>query len=183
MTPVTRRKFLGGALLTGGALTSTLVLPDALAEESILAPATDPGAPIAEDPAAATPIDFRYSPAFRQTAYCFPDDPYKSVMNEKGTLLYGYDRDKQIDYFPLIINFALGGMKPASFVEQTLESSAVPIVRTTLQRADASMLLTTFATRNPAEGRVDNVLIEIRPTGSASVHVSPAVEIQPLSGS
>jgi len=177
MTPVTRRKFLGGALLTGGALTSTLVLPDALAEESILAPATDPGAPIAEDPAAATPIDFRYSPAFRQTAYCFPDDPYKSVMNEKGTLLYGYDRDKQIDYFPLIINFALGGMKPASFVEQTLESSAVPIVRTTLQRADASMLLTTFATRNPAEGRVDNVLIEIRPTGSASVHVSPAVEI------
>ncbi|HUV97103.1 MAG TPA: hypothetical protein VMV98_06500, partial [Acidobacteriaceae bacterium] len=169
--------FLGGALLAGGALTSTLVLPEALAEEAILAPVTDPGAAIADDPAAAAAIDFRYSPAFRQTAYCFPDDPYKSVMNEKGTLLYGYDRDKQIDYFPLIINFALGGMKPASFVEQTLESPAVPIVRTTLQRADATMLLTTFATRNPGEGRVDNVLIEIFPTGSASVHVSPVVEI------
>jgi hypothetical protein len=177
MTPVTRRKFLGGALLTGGALTSTLVLPDALAEETILAPASDPAVAIADDRAAVTPIDFRYAPAFRQTAYCFPDDPHKSVMNEKGTLLYGYDRDRQIDYFPLIINFALGGMHPATFVEQTLESPSVPIVRTTLQRVDATMLLTTFATRNPGEGRVDNVLIEIRPRGSASVRVSPVVEI------
>jgi hypothetical protein len=177
MTPVTRRKFLGGALVTGGAMTSTLILPEALAEESILAPAADPAAAVADDPAASTSIDFRYSPAFRQTAYCFPDDLHKSVMNEKGTLLYGYDRDKQIDYFPLIINFALGGMKPATFVEQTLESPSVPIVRTTLQRADAAMFLTTFATRNPGEGRVDNVLIEVRPRGSASVHVSPVVEI------
>ena len=54
MTPVSRRKFLGGALLTGGALTSTLVLPDAIAEEPILAPATDTHAAIADDPAAAT---------------------------------------------------------------------------------------------------------------------------------
>ncbi|HZC43968.1 MAG TPA: twin-arginine translocation signal domain-containing protein, partial [Acidobacteriaceae bacterium] len=177
MTPVTRRKFLGGALLTGGALTSTLVLPEAPAEESILATATDPGAAIGDDPAAVTPIDFRYSPAFRQTAYCFPDDPYKSVMNEKGTLLYGYDREKQVDYFPLIVNFAFGGMKPAGFVEQTLESPSVPIVSTTLQRDDATMLLTTFATRNPGEGRVDNVLIEIRRRGAASLHVSPIVEI------
>ena len=68
-------------------------------------------------------------------------------MNEKGTLLYGYDRDKQIDYFPLIINFALGGMQPSTFVEQTMESPSMPIVHTTLQRADATMLLTTFATR------------------------------------
>ncbi len=151
MTPVTRRKFLGSALLTGGALTSTLVLPEALAEEPIFEPASHPGVAIADDPAAATPIDFRYSPAFRQTAYCFPDDPHKSVMNEKGTLLYGYDRDKQIDYFPLIINFALGGMQPATFVEQTIESPSVPIVHTTLQRADATMYLTTFATRNPAK--------------------------------
>ncbi len=79
--------------------------------------------------------------------------------------------------FRCIINFALGGMHPATFVEQTLESPSVPIVRTTLQRVDATMLLTTFATRNPGEGRVDNVLIEIRPRGSASVRVSPVVEI------
>ncbi|MES2220873.1 MAG: hypothetical protein V4587_07895, partial [Acidobacteriota bacterium] len=177
MTPVTRRKFLGGALLTGGALTSNLVLSEALAEECALPSAADADAAVSDDSAAATIIDFRYSPAFRQTAYCFPDDPYKSVMNEKGTLLYGYDRDRQIDYFPLIVNFALGGMMPAAFVEQTLESPSVPIVRTTLQRADATMLLTTFATRNPGEGRVDNVLIEIRPRGSSSVHVSPVVEI------
>lgn len=174
MKRVSRRKFLGGALLTGGALTSTLVLPEPLAQASA-SPASE--SPVADDPAAAVAIDFRYSPAFRQTAYCFPDDHYKSVMNEKGTLLYGYDKDKHIDYFPLIVNFALGGMKRASAIDQTVESPSVPILHTTLERADATMTLTTFATNNSGEGRVDNVLIEIRPRKSEQVNVAPVVEI------
>ncbi|MHB1935705.1 MAG: hypothetical protein ACYCOR_03885 [Acidobacteriaceae bacterium] len=177
MKRVSRRKFLSGALLTGGALTSTLVLPEPLAQASTSAATASPAPPVPDDVAEAVPIDFRYAPAFRQTAYCFPDDPYKSVMNENGTLLYGYDRDKQIEYFPLIVGFALGGMKPARFVSQTLESPSAPIVRTTLERADAIMTLTAFATDNPGEGRVDNVTIEIRPRGSDSARVSPVVDI------
>lgn len=163
-------------MLTGGALTSTLVLPEPLAQAST-SPAPTPAPPVADDPADAIPIDFRYAPVFRQTAYCFPDDPYKSVMNEKGTLFYGYDREKQIDYFPLIVNFALAGMKHASVASQTLESPSVSILRTVLERADATMTLTTFATNNSDEGRVDNVLIEIRPRKSDQVNVAPVVEI------
>lgn len=71
MTPVTRRKFLGGALLTGGALTSTLVLPDALAGESKLAPSNDHVAAIADDEAASNPIDFRFSPPFVRPLIAF----------------------------------------------------------------------------------------------------------------
>ena len=62
MTPVTRRKFLGSALLTGGALTSTLVLPDALAEEPIFEPAIHPAVAIADDPAAADSYRFSLFP-------------------------------------------------------------------------------------------------------------------------
>ncbi len=177
MKRVSRRKFLGGALLTGGALTSTLILPEGLAKTPAQAPAAAPSSPLADEQANRIPVDFRYSPAFRQTAYCFPDDPYKSVMNEKGSLLYGFDRENKIQYFPLTIDFSLGGMKPASVVNQTLESPSVPIVHTTLERTDATMTLTTFATNNPGEGRVDNVLIEIHPKNSDQVNVSPVVGI------
>ena len=163
--------------LTGGALTSTLILPEGLAETPVQAPASAPSSPLADEQANRIPVDFRYSPAFRQTAYCFPDDPYKSVMNEKGSLLYGFDRENKIQYFPLTIDFSLGGMKPASVVNQTLESPSVPIVHTTLERTDATMKLTTFATNNPGEGRVDNVLIEIHPKNSDQVNVSPVVGI------
>ena len=96
MKRVSRRKFLGGALLTGGALTSTLILPEGLAETPVQAPVGAPLSPLADEQANQIPVDFRYSPAFRQTAYCFPDDPYKSVMNEKGSLLYGFDRENKI---------------------------------------------------------------------------------------
>jgi len=39
-------------------------------------------------------IDFRYSPLSWQTAYCFPDDHYKSLVGEHGDLrtVGGMDR-------------------------------------------------------------------------------------------
>jgi len=35
-------------------------------------------------------IDFRYAPMTWQTAYCFPDDPHKSLVGEGGELRYGH---------------------------------------------------------------------------------------------
>lgn len=182
MKTVNRRQFLEGTLLTGGALTSTLLLPEVLAQQ----PAEHPGAattiataatPARELPGQQTPVDFRYSPVLRQTAFCFPDDPHKSLINETGELLYGYDRENNIFYFPLKIGFVMGGMQPDRVMEQTMESPSIPILRTVLERADAILTLTSFATNNTDEGRVDNVLLEIYPRNLDQVNVSPLVHI------
>lgn len=177
MKSISRRKFVGGALLTGGAVTSTALMPNALAaiaqqEQETISPALSETLHGEQ-----TPIDFRYSPALRQTAFCFPDDRFKSLIHETGRLVYGYDSQAGIDYFPLTIDFALAGMRPATAVAQTMESPSVPILRTVLEYSDAIMTLTTFATDNPEEGRVDNVLLEIHPRGLDAVSVSPLVQI------
>ena len=77
MTPVTRRKFLGSALLTGGALTSTLVLPEALSEEPIFEPASHPGVAIADDPAQRLPSIFVIPPHFARRPTAFQMTPQK----------------------------------------------------------------------------------------------------------
>src|SRR5208283_1856690 len=106
MTPINRRDFLGGVLATGTTL-ATSALPTAEAQS----PATPPPArPKAEPHNAASAIDFRYAPALRQTAFCFPDDPQKSLVNQAGQLLYGYDKSASVTFFPLKIGFALNGM-------------------------------------------------------------------------
>lgn len=177
-----RRKFIGGALLTGGALTSAFVVPEAAAElpldQEIAQSASSAGT---SSPAIApgnAAIDFRYAPAFRQTAFCFPDDPHKSLVDEKGALLYGYDSAANVSYFPLVIEFSLGGMKAPNTVTQRLESPSVPVLRTTLEYADATLVLTTFATNSADEGRVDNVLLEITPRGAQPVNVSPLLTVR-----
>ncbi len=178
MKNVNRRQFLEGTLLTGGALTSTLLLPEALAQQPMTHPtAASAATPAPGFPGEPTPIDFRYSPVLCQTAFCFPDDPRKSLIDETGTLLYGYDREGKIFYFPLKIGFDLGGMQSAKVMNQTMESPSTPILRTVLERADAILTLTTFATNNADEGRVDNVLLEIHPRNLDSVNVSPLVQI------
>lgn len=100
------------------------------------------------------------------------------MINEKGTLLYGYDRADKIAYFPLVVEFALGGMKQADVIGQTMESPSVPILRTRMERADATMLLTTFATNHADEGRVDNILIEVHPKNAQQVNLSPMLTIR-----
>jgi hypothetical protein len=176
MRDMNRREFLGGALATGGALTSTAILPGSLAS-----PPQD-AAGLATSPVEAaagqsSTIDFRFAPVLQQTAFCFPDDPYKSLVTRTGELLYGYKRD-EIPYFPLRINFRLDGMREAQVVSHSLDAPGIPIVRTVLQRQDAMITLLTFATGNEGEGRVDNVLMEIRPRGHAEVAVAPLVEIE-----
>ncbi|MGA8530722.1 MAG: hypothetical protein WB622_13475, partial [Acidobacteriaceae bacterium] len=179
MSTVNRRKFLGGAIATGGALTSGLLVPQAAAQVPVQHPATPAAStPAPEVRTQETPVDFRDAPVLRQTAFCFPDDPHKSLINESGHLLYGYDMEQGVFYFPLKFSFALYGMQQATVIEQSLESPSIPIVRTVLQRADAVMTLTTFATNHPDEGRVDNVLMEITPSEEKSVYVTPLVQIK-----
>ena len=177
MTPLNRRDFLGGVLATGTTLAASS-LPVAEAQQTAVTPS--PSHPKAESHTAASAIDFRYAPAQRQTAFCFPDDPYKSLVIHAGQLLYGYDSAASVSYFPLKIGFALNGMEAPRVLSQQIESPSVPIVRTALEYPGISVLLTAFATNDSGEGRVDNVIFEVTPHSGETVNIEPVIAIDSL---
>jgi hypothetical protein len=124
-------------------------------------------------------IDFRYAPLSWQTAFCFPDDPYKSLVGERGELRYGHPgQGKPIDYFPVVAEFSLAGMEPDRVAWQRLEAPGVPIVHTRIERPAALVELIAFASNEPEEGRTDNVLLEVYPRSRARVHVRPLVRLR-----
>jgi len=128
-------------------------------------------------PAPATPIDFRYAPLSYQTAYCFPDDPHKSLVGNRGELRIGHPgQGKPLEYFAAIVEFSVAGMESDRLVKQSLESPSVPIVHTVLERPTLTIELTAFATNRPQEGRVDNVIAEFR-ARTAAVRAVPTVSI------
>jgi hypothetical protein len=176
MKYIDRRDFLGGVLASGATLAAS-ALPVA---ETPAPPQSQPAAPKPTPGAApahaGSAIDFRYSPVEYQTAFCFPDDKYKSLLSQSGTLLYGFDRSAEIYYFPLKVGFLLHGMTSPKAVSQKLESPAIPIVRTTLEYRGATVELTTFATNEPGEGRVDNVLFEVTSQANEPVDFEPVVD-------
>jgi len=124
-------------------------------------------------------VDFRYSPPSSQLAYCFPDDHYKSLAGEHGDLRYGHPgRGRGIDYFPEVVEFTLEGMEANQVRRQQLEAPGVPVVHTRIDRPEAFLELTTFATRRDGEGRVDNVILEVRPRTLHSLHAVPIVIVR-----
>lgn len=175
MKPIDRRDFLGGVLASGATLAAA-ALPAAEAPRTPqIQPASPKAAPGAEPAHGASVIDFRYAPLEYQTAFCFPDDPHKSLVSQSGQLLYGFDALRGVNYFPLKIGFALRGMMTPKVVSQKLESPTIPIVRTTLEYPGVSVVLTTFATNDPGEGRVDNVILEATPHSTGPCDVEPVV--------
>ena len=154
---INRRKFLATAALAA----PTAPLASLSTDQSLSA--TEPGR-----------VDFRYAPASWQTAFCFPDDPYKSLAGERGELRYGHPgRGKDIDYFPLVVEFGLAGMNRATVGRQWLESPGTPIVHTRLDFPEAFLELATFATNLPEEGRVDNVLLRVLPRARQNIRAVP----------
>ena len=76
-------------------------------------------------------VDFRYSPPEWQTAICLPDDPYKSLVDKSGELLYHYGQGGR--EFATRIAVEVAGN--AVWQKQELLSPRVPIVRTYRDRA------------------------------------------------
>jgi hypothetical protein len=109
-------------------------------------------------------VDFRYSPVTYQSTFCFPDDAAKSLVGEHGDLRYDFSNQKfaAVNQFGTIIEFDLAGMRRAHLQKQWLEAPGIPVVHTLLERDTATIELTTFATNRAGEGRVDNVLMEVR---------------------
>jgi len=121
-------------------------------------------------------IDFRYSPLSWQTAYCFPDDHYKSLAGEHGDLRYGHPgQGAGIDYFPEVVEFSLLGMEKNEVSGQRVEGPGVPIIHTRIDRPEAFLELTTFATQRAGEGRVDNVIVEVAPRTSHTLQAVPVM--------
>ncbi len=149
---ISRRQLLG----TAGALAAPLELA---AESAELAPVK------AAATGQAAKVDFRYSPLDWQTAYCFPDDPHKSLVDQNGRLLYGNPGRREAQFYPTIVQFSLLGMGSDRILRQELEAPGVPIVHTTAEHAGAHFELISFATNRAGEGRVDNVLMRIAKTG------------------
>ncbi len=170
MKPIDRRTFLAGGAAAG--VVTSIDLPAVLRGQ-----ARPSGKGLADAPGN-TPVDFRFAPADFQSTICFPDDSDKTVLGKRGDLRYEFPADifAGIDQFGTILEFTLAGMGRDEWREQRMEAPGVPIVYTRLERAAAQIDLTTFATRREGEGRVDNVLMEIRPN-SGEVLAAPLVRI------
>jgi hypothetical protein len=169
MKSIDRRTFLAGGtvagVLTGLELSQTLRGTEPQAT----------GAGESED----TAIDFRFAPADFQSTICFPDDPDKTVIGKRGDLRYDFPADvfAGIGQFGTIVEFAVAGMGEDTWREQTMEDPGIPIVHTRLDHGTATVELIAFATRREGEGRVDNVLVEIKPKSGAIV-AAPLVKIR-----
>jgi hypothetical protein len=143
------------------------------------APEAEGKTPSAESESTSTAIDFRYSPLSWQTAYCYPDDHYKSLIGQRGELRYGHPgQGGGIAYFPEVVEFSFEGMEDNQVGGQGLEAPGVPIVHTRLDRAEAFLHITTFATQRAGEGRVDNVVLEVEPRVEHQVAAVPLVILQ-----
>jgi hypothetical protein len=160
--PISRRQILE----TVGALAAPVELAASVA------------APSKVDSQKVAAVDFRYSPLQWQTAYCFPDDPYKSLVDQSGHLLYGNPGMRGAKFYPTIVQFSLLGMESDHVVRQELESPGVPVIHTIVERPDARFELISFATNRAGEGRVDNVLMRVTATGKRAARAVPVVSLR-----
>ena len=118
-------------------------------------------------------VDFRYAPPWWQSTYCFPDDPYKSLVGKNGELLYGHAGiGHPLDEFPYIVKVGLHCDGEGKYVEQKLEAPGIPIITTTLEWEHVRAVLTSFATNNADEGRVDNLFIELQSKNNVDAQCS-----------
>ncbi len=123
-------------------------------------------------------IDFRYAPGTWQSTYCFPDDPYKSLVGKHGELLIGHPGlGGDLAQFPHVVSISLKDKPAGTFVVQKLEAPGIPIITTRLSWEGQEAVLTTFATNEKEEGRVDNLLVEFRQTGKKEAECSPEIRI------
>ncbi|MGA2984798.1 MAG: twin-arginine translocation signal domain-containing protein [Terriglobia bacterium] len=170
-----RRKFLKTVGVTAGM--TALGGSDSVGARIGVAPAEagEKAAATAQDLDSA--IDFRYSPLAWQTAFCFPDDPHKSLVGERGELRCGHPGadSKGLHWFAEVVGFSVLGMEHDQVQYQRVESPGVPIVHTRIDRPKGFLEVTTFATNLPEEGRVDNVIIEVAPGTEREMHAVPQV--------
>ncbi|MGC2151708.1 MAG: hypothetical protein WA618_06670, partial [Terriglobales bacterium] len=172
-----RRQFVTALIAAGAAA----AVPAASTDANL--PSSSPATSLASPPN--TKVDFRYAPRNQQSTICFPDDPQKTIVGQAGDLRYGYVKSLSagMENFGTVIEFSLAGFQDDKILRQWVESPAVPIVHTLIDRPAATFELIAFATRHADEGRVDNVLLSIKPKSKSElktnrVAVVPKIHIR-----
>ncbi len=175
--PLDRRQFVTALIASGASA--------AVPAQGIDAnPSSISATPSLRNPPATT-VDFRYAPRHQQSTICFPDDPKKTVVGQAGDLRYRYAKSLSagMENFGTVLEFSLAGFQDDKILRQWIESPAVPIVHTLIDRPAATFELTAFATRHAGEGRVDNVLLSVKSKSqfnseNVSVAVVPKIHIR-----
>jgi hypothetical protein len=174
---VNRRQFVTALIASGAAAAA----PTPTVDQKL--PHVSPSASLANPPS--TKVDFRYAPRNQQSVICFPDDPRKTVVGQAGDLRYGFVKSLSagMENFGTVIEFSLAGLQDDKILRQWIESPAVPIVHTLIDRPAATFELIAFATRHAGEGRVDNVLLSIKSKSNSKlktgrVAVVPKIHIR-----
>ena len=106
------------------------------------------------------PIDHRYAPTGNWTCIGYPDDKHKTLVNESGALLYDFAVSQPGEgrfWFDRVFKFGLDVPREPIRITQQTESARVPVVRTSIEYAQAVLKLLTFA-HEDANGRCDVVM-------------------------
>ncbi len=101
-------------------------------------------------------IDFGFAPRYSWTAICRADDPHKSVVDERGALLYRHrSRAFEAWSFDLVVELgARAGSAPRS-ITQTTETPGRAIVVTTLNYDRQQLVVRHFGHQDEQGRRVD----------------------------
>lgn len=107
-------------------------------------------------------IDFRFAPKQTQTCIGRPDDPFKTVVDESGALLYHWENIQARGQFRRCVEFGIAHLEDPLEVRQQTETPGSAVTVTVLRYAMATLTLTAFGYEEEGR-RTDVVLWKIEP--------------------
>ena len=120
--------------------------------------------------------DFRYSPPEWQTLICLPDDPFKTLVDKNGALLYDYNQGGREFGTYIMINETEG----AAWKKQELYSPQIPIVKTYKSADSLNIVEEAFSSDKPS--RHDEILVRITNTGRQIQTLKPKLIVDTKMG-
>ena len=121
-------------------------------------------------------VDFRFSPPEWQSAICLPDDPYKSLVDKSGALLYHYNKGGR--EFGTWISVEVTG--DAVWKKQELYSPRVPVVKTYRLAKGLNIVENAFAVNIPI--RSDWILVHVTNTTKEKRTLNPILIVDTKMG-
>ena len=129
-------------------------------------------------------VDFEYRPPQWRTAICLPDDPYKTLVDEKGTLLYHYAR-KSGDFNTMVSVVVDEAPKPWASVCcrracRSCEPSVKPRICESFEEVFAIKMGGSKGspTVDKSDARNDVVLVHVANKGGAPQTIEPKVLVR-----
>ena len=120
--------------------------------------------------------DLRFSPPEWQTSICLPDDPFKTLVDKNGALLYDYNQGGREFGTIIIIKETVG----AAWKKQELYSPQIPIVKTYKSADGLNIVEEAFSSDKPS--RHDEILVRISNTGGQTQILSPKLIVDTKMG-